>query len=754
VKVDLTFCSPLLPQDLDLLARPVTYLAWQITSTDGLGHSVQLYFEASGLLCVDQPGEQVTAEPLETAHLQVLRAGTTSQLELANPGDDRRINWGYFYLAAPAATLSRALVTAGGEARQDFVESGSLAEARPITSPLPATAKGPVLACAFDCGKVKRRPVKRHVLLAYDELHAIEYFGRRLLPYWKRKGATALELLEQAEKDYSKVLSRCAHFDEALYADLESVGGVRYARLCELVYRQVLAGNGLAADASGKPLLFPKENTSNGCMATVDVIYPQSPLFLALSPALVRAMLEPVFQYAASSRWKFPFAPHDLGTYPVAAGQVYGGGETSEAHQMPVEESANCLLLVDALCQAEGNWSFAEKWKPLLLKWARYLESKGLDPAHQLCTDDFAGPSAHNANLSLKAILALGAFAQIAAGLGEKELAGHYGSLAAAYAARWLTLAADEGHTRFAFDQPGTWSTKYNLVWDEILDLRLFPDSLAANELAWYRKVSNEYGFPLDFRHTYAKLDWELWAASLAPTKEAFEPFLVPLYDFLNHVPQRNPVCDLYDTVTGEEVAMHARPVMGGAFIRLLKARPLWRKWAKKAKRLKGPWAPFPQPRAFSWLLPTAERRARYWRYTFVEPKPGWYQPAFDDSAWPLGRAGFGREGTPGALVNTPWSSSDIWLRTTFKVHEVPRFPLAWRLHHDEDVEVYLNGEQLVQLGGFTRGYLEVPFSQHALACLKQGENVLAVHCRQTWGGQYVDVGIIIIKDVEKEATR
>jgi hypothetical protein len=582
IRLELTFLSPLLPYDLDVLSRPVTYITWTVHSIDSKRHRCALYFEAGTELAVNTTDQEVGFQTPDVPGLITVRTGTKQQPVLAKSGDDLRIDWGYLYAAAPNQKGTKAEPVDRARARASFLETGDLPS--PEENFRRAEAIYPVLAFRIDMGRVAATPVARHLLLAYDDLFSIELFGKRLRPYWRRKGAEAADLLTLAERDYAGLSERAKAFDTELMEDLRRAGGEEYARLAALAYRQTIAANKLVAAQDGTPLFFPKENFSNGCISTVDVHYPEAPLFLLMSPELLKASLKPVLDYALSDRWRFPFAPHDLGIYPKANGQVYGGGETSAEKQMPVEESGNMLLLALAIAQAEGNPGFAQKYWPLLSRWAGYLKEKGLDPENQLSTDDFMGHLAHNANLSLKAILALGAYGRLCRMTGREDEGEIYQTTARRFAREWLNLADAGDHYRLAFDVPGSWSQKYNLVWDDLLGLGLFPAEVARKEMAFYRTKQDRYGVPLDSRKRLTKLDWLLWTATLAKSQDEFEAFVHPAYLFAHETPMRVPLADGHWTEDAKQRnKAQARSVVGGVFLKLLYDEGVWKKWASRS---------------------------------------------------------------------------------------------------------------------------------------------------------------------------
>lgn len=581
VAIDFTFFTPAMPENLDVYSRPVTYLTWSVRATDGAKHSVSILLDVDPVVAVNDRSEQVVSFRNRTSLLEVLSVGSRDQNILNRSGDNLRIDWGYFHLAIPKDEASS--TTIAPHAAEPFAAHGALAASDTIAMPQPADDDSPHLAAILDFGSVGAQAVVRHLLVSYTDGYAIQYLHRDLRPYWQRDNLPVEDMLDEAERQYAALDARGTAFDAELAADLVSVGGQHYAAIATLAYRQTIAAHKLVADISGDPMLFAKENFSNGCIATVDVLYPSAPFFLFFQPRLLEAQLLPVLEYAALPRWRFPFAPHDLGQYPLANGQVYGGGEKTEEDQMPVEESGNMLILVDAVAQAEHSAQLAQRYWPQLTAWAEYLKEKGLDPENQLTTDDFAGHVAHNANLSIKAIEALAAYADLAHLLNQESVAAEYKSTAKSMAEKWAAMAIEGDHYKLAFNSPGTWSQKYNLVWDRILDYQLFPANVRETEMAYYMGKINRYGLPLDGRADYTKIDWSLWTATLASNPEQFNALVDPIFLWMSETPDRVPLTDWYDTKTGKKVGFQARSVVGGVFIKALNDSRLTAKWRAKA---------------------------------------------------------------------------------------------------------------------------------------------------------------------------
>jgi hypothetical protein len=563
VNLHVEFAAPLLMDDLNLLSRPVNYISYEISSGDATSHEVQVYIEATPEWAVNEPNQEVQVVKGKTGDVSFVKAGTSAQAVLQRKGDDVRIDWGYVYLASREAKNNGMAIGDFSEMKNSFVEQGKLDRGKEKVTTVPSTSM-PVLAYTDNLGKVSASPVKGYVMLAYDDVASIQYFGQNLKAWWTQQGKVTFDhVLTSAAADHEKVISRCDAFDDKLYQEALKAGGEHYARLCLLAYRQAIAAHKLVKDSKGNILFLSKENFSNGSIGTVDVTYPSAPLFLKYNPELLKGMLNPIFYYTESGKWTKPFAAHDVGTYPQANGQTYGG-------DMPVEECGNMLILATAIAHAEGNAKYAEQHWQALTTWANYLMEHGLDPENQLCTDDFAGHFAHNVNLSAKAIMGIAGYGKLATMLGKKDIGEKYTSEAKKMAQQWISMADDGDHFRLTFDQPGTWSQKYNLIWDKLLKLGIFPDEVKQKEVSYYLTKQNRYGLPLDNRRTYTKSDWIIWTATLANDQSTFEKFIDPLYRFVTETPDRVPMSDWYETTDAKQVGFQARSVVGGYFIKLL----------------------------------------------------------------------------------------------------------------------------------------------------------------------------------------
>ena len=548
VFLSLDFISPLLMNDLDLFSRPVSYITFKVRSGNTIPHDVKIYFNVSNDLVRNIPKEKVKDEWKTFDNISYIKSGTISQPVLKTKGDDVRIDWGYLYTAVR---------------NEDGIKQS-------IQSSSPGLNLDEMTSTEINYGRINSIPVEKAILLAYDDLYSIQYFHQNLLAWWKKNYSSTEDLIKRSMNDFEQVKEKCENFDKQLFGEGVNAGGEIYARFCILAYRQSLAAHKLVRGPKNEILFPQKENFSNGSIWTVDVTYPSAPLTLVYNPELLKGMVEPIMDYSESGKWKKPFPAHDLGTYPIANGQTY-------PEDMPVEEAGNMVILSAAICKAQGKYDFALKHWTTLSQWIQFLVKEGLDPANQLCTDDFAGHLAHNANLSMKAIVGIAAYAQMAAGLGKKDTAEKYYSIAAGYAGKWIQMADDGDHYSLTFDKKGTWSQKYNLVWDKLLDLRLFPRSVYHKEVKYYLTKQNEFGLPLDSRKTYTKSDWIMWTATLANDPKDFKALIAPVYKFATETPTRVPLSDWHETTNGAQVGFQARSVVGGYFIKMLES-----KWGKK----------------------------------------------------------------------------------------------------------------------------------------------------------------------------
>ena len=535
LRAEVLFVSPRLTDDLDVFARPVTYVTVRVAGAKSW--SVKAAID-------DAFATHEGGKPMERAQFKVdgvacEKVGRAEQEPFSQRGDQKRPNWGWVCLAGPVAEADAA-----------------------------------------------------HFLLAYDDVKSVRFFGEELPAWWRRDGKGFETMLSEALRDRAALTAKCLAFDREFAHDMEDVAGSDYADVARLAWRQSFGACRIVRGPGGEPFFFSNENGSGGMIGTTDVFYPQIPHLLMTSLPLVKATLAPTCIYAASTNWPYGYAPHDLGLFPLAEGQFYGmrrgqsvGGGSDDTSRMPVEECGNMLLCLGALAKAEGNADFAGRWWPTITSWAQYLEKFGFDPGNQLCTDDFAGHLAHNANLSVKSIEALAAYGLMAGMRGDRAAEKRYAELARKLAAQWCEAAKGGAHGgyRLAFDRPGTWSLKYNMVWDRLLGFNLFPPEVAEAEMRAYRAEACRYGVPLDSRKTYTKADWEIWAGQLTGRKEDVAFMASGLRRFLQETPDRVPFTDWYYADSGLFRGFIARSVVGGVFMPVLFRPDLVRKYRHPA---------------------------------------------------------------------------------------------------------------------------------------------------------------------------
>lgn len=548
IKLSAEFYTPLIIDELRHLGSPVSFIDYTVISLDGNSHDVKITTSLGAEVCWNKTLKETEAGVISYSNVKMAKMGLKKQEPLSQWGDGCSAEWGYYYLC-------------GGT---------------------PGTGRGKDrIFCR--CSSIVSDEAKFHIIAAYDDVYSIEYMGKKTKGIWTSYYQNIEECIcfyrENRELIHNKLLKQ----NERILADAAPFGR-SYQSVVTAAARQILAGHKLIKDENGELLYLSKECYSNGSINTVDVSYPAQPFFLVYNPQLVKGMLTGIFRYAEGPAWKHDFAPHDLGTYPIADGQTYAlipemekyrreifsveRDYHTEKYQMPVEESGNMLVMTYAYYEMSKDTAVLSRHFDTLKKWADFLVCKGIVLDSQLCTDDFAGHSEKNVNLAIKSVMGIACFGRICKALGKEDV---YGSTAEKLARELISLSDTDKYLSFAIGAENTWSLKYNMVWDVLFGFGFFGEDIYKAESDKYKTLVNTYGIPLDYRRDFTKSDWEMWAACLDKTGENVNLFSETMLKYLSDTTDRYPFSDWFETVEPRECSFRHRTVQGGLWMPVLK---------------------------------------------------------------------------------------------------------------------------------------------------------------------------------------
>ncbi|HEX3923725.1 MAG TPA: DUF5127 domain-containing protein [Streptosporangiaceae bacterium] len=572
VSLTVEFLSPVEPGDLRRQSVPMSYVLMTASSLDGAAHDVQIYFDVSGEWTTSDDSQVITWSPSQVSYaggtLQAWSVQLRSQQPLTEQGD--MAAWGAVVWATPDST---ALTYQSGQdivVRAQFVDNGKLTNGND-TNYRPINDNWPVFGFCVDLGTVTAAPVTTQASIGQVRTPAVSYLGQDLAGLWTAYFDSWQDMLGFFHADRAAAQRRADTLDARVTSGARAAGGSAYAGLCSIALRQAYGGTELVAGPGGQPWAFLKEISSDGNVSTVDVLYPACPAWIYADPGYLGLLIEPLLAYAETGGWPKTFAEHDLGSsYPNASGHNNGQEE-----DMPVEESGNMLIMTAAYLRrvpAGAARAFASAHYTILKQWADYLVANLPDPGFQNQTDDFAGPIAHSVNLAIKGIVAVAAMGQIAAAAGNAADAASYRAKAQQFVSYWVTNAQDPGgqHLDLTYNGSGggngTWGTTYNGYADRLLRTGLIPPRVLAEQARWYAGASNLFGVPLQVPHSYAKSDWEMFTAAWLSDYPIKSELIDRVYAYAHTTPSRVAFSDLYDTISGDQVAFQARAVQGGMF--------------------------------------------------------------------------------------------------------------------------------------------------------------------------------------------
>lgn len=394
--------------------------------------------------------------------------------------------------------------------------------------------------------------------------NAVNYFGAPQTHYYRSLYPDTPSAMNHFFDDYDAAASEGATLDSTIRDTAAVLGGWNYSDILAISTRQVLGGIDITIPAdtldTTQVQAFIKEISSDGNTNTIDIIFPTFPFFYVFAPDYIKLLLNPVLRYLASGRYPNPWVVHDIGTnYPNASGYDQGNDE-----KMPIEETGNLFILLDAYQKATGDKTWAAQYSQLWPGYAEYLAQYGLYPEFQLSTTDGLGAFANMTSLGIKAAVGMSAYASLAdqskyAYLG-KSFANTLSTLGIGM---FKSMSTSKPYFDLTYGDPN-WYLTFNTYPDLLLKLSTFPESAFSGPCALYPKVRSSGGVAISGTALWGKTDWDMWVAATC-SPEIRNMFINDVHAYVSNGRNTQPFSDRY-YVSGDQqglAAFRARPTVG-----------------------------------------------------------------------------------------------------------------------------------------------------------------------------------------------
>ncbi|KAK7529441.1 uncharacterized protein J3D65DRAFT_648597 [Phyllosticta citribraziliensis] len=581
VELTASFFSPVIPQDLCRTSIPLSYLLVSWRSKDNSSHSVQLYndvnagwnnYQASQTIQYSLSADTASVQPNTTINRGSL---FTWEYHLGQEFTFTELNefpqWGNFTLSTKPGRVANFSFQAGDSVniRYNFIKNRYLSN--DIDS-----GDDQIFAYTHDFGRNATQGSSLYTVGTIQKPN-INYLTpeglQSLQPWWSGDQCLGPSIPNAIAFHYDDFQTVQVSAAQSSIAVPEVQEAQSYYSIVALSTRQTMGayvltlpprfncGNSSQLYSPTEPFMWQKEISSNGNMNTVDVLYPCMPFFLYSNPNMLKYNMNPLWLFQESGFYPRLYAIHDIGfRFPNATGYVDGNDRT-----MPVEESANMILMTYAYYKYTGDSNYLKQHYQKMFQWAQFLIS-------QLSTDDFQGTLENQTNLAIKGIVGLQAMAQVSTVTGNPVDSANFSAYSTEYYDKWEGYGIDPTgtHTLLNYQSRYSWGLLYNTYPDKLLNLGVVRQEVYDMQSTWYPQIFQIFGIPLDSRKSITKTDWEMWTAATC-SPETRRLFVNALAYWINSTSFDKAFTDLHDTIaqggTREgSPTFIARPVAGGHF--------------------------------------------------------------------------------------------------------------------------------------------------------------------------------------------